>query len=169
MTTSESVANYFIKKAQEAQCTDLTQMKLQKLVYYAYGWYLGLSGSKLFAEPIQAWRYGPVVESLRGEFRDFGRDPITRPAQDIVYQDGHFVDVTPSIDDPHLADFLDRIWEVYGGYSPFQLSNLTHAPDTPWSRVADRYGPDGIPPGITIPDELIQEHFAACAKVGVPA
>ena len=45
--------------AQEADC--LTNLRLQKLLYYVQGWSLGERGRPMFREEIQAWRYGPVV------------------------------------------------------------------------------------------------------------
>jgi uncharacterized phage-associated protein len=42
----------------------MTTYKLQKLVYYAQGWTLGLTGEALFPEPLQAWRQGPASRAL---------------------------------------------------------------------------------------------------------
>ncbi|WP_366513810.1 type II toxin-antitoxin system antitoxin SocA domain-containing protein [Planktotalea sp.] len=60
-------------------------MKLQKLVYIAYGWHLALSGKKLFTEEIEAWKHGPVVPSLYHEFKHLRENPITSFATSYDY------------------------------------------------------------------------------------
>lgn len=168
-TTTEAVANYFIDRALRGECSDLTQMKLQKLVYYAHGWHLGLRHDPLFLEPVQAWRYGPVILSLRREFRSFGREPIDRKARDIQYRDGSFVEFEPEVSPTDsAAALLAKVWDTYSFFTPIQLTNMTHQPGTPWHKVASHYG-GNIPPGITIPNDLIREHFMRCAKTGAAA
>ena len=53
---AKSIANFFIDRAKESGET-LTQMKLHKLIYYAHGWHLALTGEPLIDEPVQAWNY----------------------------------------------------------------------------------------------------------------
>ena len=60
----EGVANAFLKKSQK-DGTIITQMKLQKLVYIAHGWMLGLSGKPLVNQEPEAWERGPVFPQLR--------------------------------------------------------------------------------------------------------
>lgn len=54
-------ANEFILKAQPA---GVEHMKLQKLVYYSYGWWIAYHEEPILTEPPQVWRYGPVFVSL---------------------------------------------------------------------------------------------------------
>jgi uncharacterized phage-associated protein len=62
MITCNEVADYFITIVGESCGEDLTHLKLQKLVYYAQGFHLGLFDKPLFEEPIEAWAHGPVVQ-----------------------------------------------------------------------------------------------------------
>ena len=39
----------------------LTNLKLQKLLYYAQAWYLVLLNKPLFAEDFQAWAHGHIL------------------------------------------------------------------------------------------------------------
>lgn len=41
------------------------EMQAHKLLYYAQAWTLAWDGEPLFDEPIEAWRDGPVVRSVR--------------------------------------------------------------------------------------------------------
>ena len=58
------IANYFIKKAIEQNDKSLNLMKLLKLLYIAQGWSLAMFDRKIINEPIDAWKYGPVVANI---------------------------------------------------------------------------------------------------------
>lgn len=164
METTEGVANFFIDKAIASGANDLSQLKLQKLVYYAHGWHLGLAESPLFVEPVQAWKYGPVIQSLRTEFKEFGSLPITRRARKIRWEGGTFTEQDYTLSDADLiSPFLTRIWEEYGKFSAIQLTNMTHEPGTPWHQIATHYQFQ-IPAGTTIPNELMRDYFRAAAE-----
>ena len=166
---AKAIANYFIDKARE-EGKPLSQMKLQKLVYYAHGWALGLTGQPLLNEQIQAWSFGPVIRSLYDEFREYGSGEIKRKAVEMRINPGRsplediFQEFEPSIADypaagpDNVRQLLDQIWKVYGGLTAFQLSNMTHAPDTPWDLVSKLYQ-GSIPKYTTIPAEWIKDHF----------
>jgi uncharacterized phage-associated protein len=74
-----AVANYFLSLA-AAEGKLLTHLKLQKLLYYAHGRHLALSGEPLVESGFEAWPYGPVAPDVFSCFRVFGRNPITVPA-----------------------------------------------------------------------------------------
>src|SRR5258708_10309168 len=57
---AEAVANYFLEKSWE-EGKSVDPLKIQKLVYFANGWHLGLYGSPLIDEEVRAWTYGPVI------------------------------------------------------------------------------------------------------------
>lgn len=166
---SKAVANFLLDLA-HAQGEQLTPMKLQKLVYFAHGWCLALTGKPLINEVIQAWSFGPVVRSLYEEFREFGANPITRSAMETIYQGDLDMEFRrPSLDDGKEPDsdfakrLLKRIWEVYGRYTAVQLSNMTHAPGSAWYKVFKLYN-ENIPKYATIPDEWIREEFTSKEK-----
>jgi uncharacterized phage-associated protein len=171
---AKAIANFFLGLAEDEKIP-LTPMKLQKLVYYAHGWHLGLTGHPLLNEAVQAWNFGPVIMSLYKEFADFGSGPITRKAKDVEGNpgasvfDSEFTLHEPSIDDytPESKAFtknlLERIWRVYSGFTAVQLSNMTHAPGTPWDQVNKRYN-GNIPKYETIPEELIKQYFQVQVK-----
>ena len=92
-------------------------MKLQKLVYIAHGWHLGLFDGLLISERVEAWRWGPVIESLYHEFKEFAKQPITRKAQDYSFDDFVITRQIPQIhftggDSDRTKACLDRVWDV---------------------------------------------------------
>ena len=146
-----AIANYFLDRAAEDEVL-LTPMKIQKLVYFAHGWHLAIRHQPLINEQVEAWAFGPVIPSLYRTFRAFGNQPVCAPrpqagAEWILPELPYYSTQSPSIDDDSSrAGFtkalLDKIWSVYGGYSATQLSNITHAADTPWSRICTIPGRD---------------------------
>lgn len=138
------IANYFIGKSNY----DVTPMKLLKLVYIAHGWCLAITDSPLIDEPVEAWKYGPVIRDLYDSFKHYGDKPITERAQ-YSYEEE---DISQE-----YKKFLDKIWEMYGEYTGVQLSNLTHEKDTPWDKI---WNQDGVRTGFyKIDDKIIKNYY----------
>jgi len=64
MLTCHDVARYFLTLMSEENGDLISNLKLQKLVYYAQGSSLALWGNPLFSEKIEAWLHGPVIPVL---------------------------------------------------------------------------------------------------------
>lgn len=122
MYRAQDIANYFIWRVNsDLEIGDnITNMKLQKLMYYAQGFHLAWKDAPLFAEPIEAWTHGPVVPALYFRYRDAGANPLPTP-EEFEPQ---------SIDEP-TRDLLEDVYGVYGQYSAWGLRNLTHE-ELPW-------------------------------------
>ena len=149
---SRRVANFFLDKE------SLTQMKLHKLLFYAHGWHLGFKGKPLLNEVLEAWTYGPVVPSIHAEFKLFGSRPISIPAYWLNPETHHF-EPAPPVEgaDGFAGRLLERVWEVYRGFSALQLSAMTHRPNSPWSLARKTHtGVVRFPP---IRNSLIRKHF----------
>jgi uncharacterized phage-associated protein len=160
MYSAKAIANFFLEKAK--QCGQpLTQMKLQKLVYYAYGWYLALADSILIDERAEAWQYGPVFPTLYDEFKNFGARPITCEATDLDFSTLDLTVPKVSPTDGRTIEILSRVWRVYGELTAEQLSAMTHEPASPWTRTwAECQGVKGV----DIPVDSIREYFQDKAK-----
>ncbi|MGA7027993.1 MAG: type II toxin-antitoxin system antitoxin SocA domain-containing protein, partial [Candidatus Acidiferrales bacterium] len=76
MISCSDVARYFLALVDEDAGDSLSNLKLQKLVYYAQGFHLALYGEPLFPEVIRAWRHGPVVPELYHALKQFGAGPV---------------------------------------------------------------------------------------------
>jgi uncharacterized phage-associated protein len=155
---SRAVANSFLGLAERERKT-LDPMKLQKLVYFAHGWNLAINQAPLIGDSIEAWPYGPVIPTLYHEFKEFGRGPITRKAICVAYGPGNAITLeTPEVPEGPDLDVISTIWSTYGELSAIQLSNMTHAAGTPWEKV---WNNNGGRKNVHIPDQLIEEYFAA--------
>ena len=135
---------------------------MQKLVYFAHGWHLGLGNGPLINELVEAWDYGPVVPSLYRELKPYGAGQIVDPIREITPKPrGGFTLVSREIKDESEIAFLARILEVYGKLSALQLSEMTHRSDTPWSQVRAAF--PGVR-GVVIPDETMTAYFKQLAQ-----
>lgn len=134
------IAKWMIARARQ-EGEFLTPMKLQKLIYIAHGWNLGLEQGPLIVEPVEAWPYGPVIRSVYDEYRDFGASPIeldVHPPRNIDRQDN---------------EILNWVWNGYRQFSAAQLSDMTHQKGTPWAKS---YTPQTR---ALIPPEMIKAHY----------
>jgi uncharacterized phage-associated protein len=161
--SAKAVANYFLELA-EANGEALSPMKLQKLIYFAHGWHLALYNEPLINEPIYAWKFGPVITSVYHEFKKFGYSPITGTAIDDD-EDGVWLPSIPR-EDERTRGLLKRVWDVYRKFTAVQLSNMTHAPDTPWRTTWERG--EGMPE-LRIDNGLIRENFLAKTRKNAEA
>ncbi len=109
------IANYFLFKAQQEDQELLSNLKLQKLVYYAQGINLAMRSKPLFGDSIEAWNYGPVVPVLYHLYKPHGAGCI--PA------DPEF---DPSSIDQNTVEFLDEIFEAFGQFSAIRLMEIAH-------------------------------------------
>ena len=119
MTDAKDVARYIIKLADEAD-EGISNLKLQKLVYYAQGFYIALNDAPLFDEKIEAWAHGPVVPSLYHEFKSFGREPIEIDLSSLE------VSLTKD-----QKEHIEEVFEIFGQFSAWKLRNMTHE-EKPW-------------------------------------
>lgn len=131
--TARDVAEYLLRLSDE-EANDITNLKLQKLLYYVQGFNLALNGEKLFAEPIEAWRYGPVVADLYHYYKDNGSQ--------VILPDPNYEFSQPFT--PEQKELMQEVNNIYGQYSGVKLMHLTHG-ERPWLE-ADAAGTSLINP-----------------------
>lgn len=166
---SAAIANWFLDRASKDNVT-LSPMKLQKLIYFAHGWSLAILNAPLIEEHPEAWDYGPVIPSIYHEFKEFGAGAITARATELstaskeggtFLLNGRFIEPSVGADDHNTNALLERVWQVYGKFSPVQLSNMTHAPKGAWHQA---YEASKGRKGVDISDDLIKAEFIAKTK-----
>jgi uncharacterized phage-associated protein len=108
--------------------SDLSNLKLQKLLYYSQAWHLALEDSPLFSDALEAWVHGPVVPRVFGEYKHNRWSPIAEPIG------------LPS-DLPPVLSHLDRVLDAYGNFSAVELERLTHS-EKPWIEARAGLAPD---------------------------
>jgi len=114
------IANKILARATNNEYEDLiSNMKLQKLLYYQQGFHLAYFGTPLFDEEIEAWMYGPVVPSVYTYFRENGNKGIE--------YNNEVVELTGNKEEA----LFNEVYKIYGGYSALGLMEMTHS-ESPW-------------------------------------
>lgn len=127
MYSAQDIANYFLTIVDRDDAGDaLTNLKIQKLLYYAQGFSLALNRRALFGEKIVRWNLGPVVVEVYESLKNYGADAIPAPK-----------DFDPAIIDADDRELLNEVFEVYGQFSAAALVNMTHE-ESPWRTTKDR-------------------------------
>lgn len=155
-----ALANTFIER--HAGSAGITHMKVQKLCYYAHGWWLAFENEPFLTERPQVWKFGPVFASLYAALAHHGSRPINRAEK------ARFDAAAPVVSDEKYLELIDWIWGRYGQYTAMTLSDLTHAPGTPWRQVAERHGFQ-VPKHFELPDADVAAFFKAEAEALEPA
>lgn len=124
MATALDVAAYIVKRfAADVHENDLTQLKLQKLLYYAQGYELADTGKPLFDDAIEAWEYGPVVPNV---YNAFAEEEMT--GRGVIFEcPGGDPDAVPE----EARELLDDVLNVRGQFSAGSLVRMTHK-EAPW-------------------------------------
>lgn len=146
MANVVAVANLFLHLAEEQakqEAGDLmTDLKLQKMLYFAQCWHLARHGEPLFHSRIEAWEHGPVVPAVYSEYKKYGNNPIH--ADSVDYSAFTYCE----------QDTVMDVFSYYGRYSASGLRELSHEAGTPWSQV---YIP-GVK-HIEIPVEVMKQYY----------
>ena len=144
------IAYAFVKKGIE-DGIPVTQMKLQKLVYFANGIHLAQHGTPLIKEKFQAWKFGPVVRNIYNTFRFYGSEPISDTYW--LFLSGDLEKELKKLDS-EAQTTISATWESLKTFTAAQLSNWTHKSGSPWEKVFVAEMKDVI-----IPDDDIKEYF----------
>ena len=153
---ARSIANLMLDEA-DREGINITNLALQKLLYFAHGIHLRQSKQPLVSGYFEAWQYGPVhpaaYRALKTNGADaivtraMGKDPLTGKARSLR---------TP--DNPKTTQLVRDVVRSYGRMSPGRLVDLSHAKNSPWHYIVDKARTD-VALGMRIPDNVIQERF----------
>lgn len=142
---SSNVAEYLLQVLKEKGKPPTSTLGIIKLVYLCHGWMLGLYGRPMLNEPVEAWRYGPVVPSVYERYKHLRGANI--PVSD--------TQVGEEVFDEDQKSVIQQVADIYGDFTPWQLSSITHKNGTPWLEVYN----EGKGLFDVIPDEKIQAYY----------
>ena len=95
----------------------MTNLKLQKLLYYEQGYHLAVFNEPLFNESIEAWMYGPVVPEVYDTFKDNGSTALSFEGEPLELSDDE-------------EDLFRQVYDAFRDYSAIGLMNRTHSEPT---------------------------------------
>lgn len=106
----------------------ISNLKLQKILYFVQAEFLVSKGVPCFEEDIEAWDFGPVVPEVYHEFKVFGSSDIPKH----VCKDANLMILN---DDKML---IDDMVDQSAQYSASDLVEITHNQD-PWNDAYEKY------------------------------
>ena len=119
---AEKVAEWIIRRfAKLEEC--VTNLKLQKLLYYAQGIGLGRYHTRIIKEDFYAWEHGPVVQEVYRKYKSSGSNALEIDSS---------VDITDLIENNLVTDVLNETMGAYGKYAAWVLRDKTHG-EPPWA------------------------------------
>jgi uncharacterized phage-associated protein len=164
MNDPRVVANYMLDVA-AGRGIAVTNLALQKLLFFAHAISLTESKAGLVSGYFEAWKYGPVHPTVYQAFKAAGSgaidfraealDPVTRVRKPLQ-----------SLSDSATREICERVMVQFGRMSAGRLVDVTHADGGPWHHVVSA-AKNGANIGLRIPDQIIAERHGR-QKVSVP-
>ena len=153
---TKHVVNSLLDRSFRESRSDMTPMKLQKMLFYTHGWHLAINGTGAIDENFEAWKFGPVVRSVYHDLKKFQGSAISQYLSEIDPFSGDERKYAVNRDCHTLYQSIDIAWQKYIGISAESLSTMTHEQGTPWDEIR-KAGAE------VIPNTLIQEYFVDLA------
>lgn len=139
----DAVIEYILSK-----CGEITPLALQKVLYYAQGFYYAFAGAFLFDEDCEAWVHGPVFRTIYHRYAHLGYGPIEGT---VDVEASEFTDVERAVFDSIIRNFCCFSGKI--------LKQFTHS-EAPWLEARGNL-PAELPTDRKISKEAIGRFFAA--------
>lgn len=135
------IANYIVFVALR-RGIDITNLHLQKILYYLQAESLVHTGRPLFDGVIEKWRLGPVVPTVYHEYKKFGSQPIKEIAREIIFNNStmnvEFVDFDENNINFEDRERIDPLIIQLLNKDAFELVDKTHSHSI-WSDYRAQY------------------------------
>ena len=137
MYSAYFIAQYIINWCNENSIR-ITNLKLQKLLYFLQGEYVKQTGSQLIKEDFYAWQLGPVIPEVYNAFSMYSSSTI--PVQKVILEI-----------EAQVSQYINVILVKYAKRSTWDLVELSHRQD-PWKYNYQIFGDKAIIPFKSIKD-----------------
>ncbi len=132
-------------------CSDVTNLGLQKLLYYVQGTAYMFNNAPIFEDDCEAWAYGPVYRHIYNKYKEYKNRVIDTPDK-----------ADYSIFTDEEIKVMDSVLKTFGLYKESTLVDFTHN-ESPWL-IARNNVPDLKRCNTIIDKELIKDYFLAVRK-----
>ena len=123
---AQYIVNYFIDLGKP-----VSNLQLQKLLYFTWIDYYDKTVKRLFEDPFIAWPLGPVVHEVYCAYSPYGGLPIF---------DSYDVRLPDDVD----TGVIDGCLEHYADYPAYKLVNKSHRKGGAWDTVYNEQGKGAI-------------------------
>lgn len=135
----------------------VTNLALQKLLYFSHAHFLIRTGRPLVTGYFEAWKYGPVHPGIYQAFKAAGKSQVQMRAVARNVMTGVETAISPP-SDPDVRKQLVEVLSSYGRLTPGRLVDISHAPKGPWAHVANK-ARTSVSLGLRISDSVTLECF----------
>lgn len=151
-----AIAN-FVLDACENGGKPISNLALQKIVYFCHVWSLIELKRPLVKHSFEAWEFGPVLPYLYREFKNFDRSPITSRATTFDPASGASRIVYYELDSETRV-LLEKVVSFYSQLRASDLVKLSHAEGGPWDETWNHTGV--VNPGMKIKEDSIVRFYS---------
>lgn len=122
MVSVEKIASYICDRYRKEFGQQIDEMKLHKLLYFMQKECLVQTNEPMFPEALHAWKYGPVMPSIR-----------------LLYKEDRLHDMPSSEEIAQYQPVFDEVFRRLAGSSSMTLVSIAHGEQS-WKRVRVGYG-----------------------------
>ena len=155
-----ALANYILDFC-DAQKRPITNLSLQKIVFFCHVWTLIDFDKPIIKQEFEAWEFGPVLQYVYREFKNAGDSPILNRAKKLDPVTGQHVIVENTLPN-EIRVHLNNILNFYTRLSAGQLVNLSHVKSGPWEQVWNHAGKTN--PGMRISNDAIKMFYSTAKE-----
>ena len=155
MVDPRALSNMILDIADEVEI-DVTNLALNKILYFVHALYLAETDKPLISAKIEAWQYGPVFREVYHQFKKFDRLPIKERAEILNVETGEY-EAAKCGEEQIEYEKLRDIALPYIRMRPRALVDLSHAQGGPWHEAW--YHDGDVNPGMEITNEAIKSFF----------
>lgn len=130
----------------------LTQLRMQKILYYAHMIHLGKRYAPLINNTFLAWKHGPVALGLYEHVKGWQADKIRL----VAFRD--IVDLGEMENCETEAQSLREAYEKLKDFTAGQLVNASHSRNGAWYKTLRMRR-------VEIPDDFIKDEYSVCSII----
>ena len=128
MYSAIDIAKYIIDKC-TVENQPVSNLQLQKILYFIQINYIRLQNCVAFDEPMEAWQHGPVIPDVYNEFVDCGGTKIHR-----LYENKRKM-----FKNPMDKSIVDALTDRCRSMNPWELVARSHKVGSPWEKIYNGY------------------------------
>jgi uncharacterized phage-associated protein len=151
-----SICNLILDEADRAN-RPITNLALQKLLYFVHGLHLVETKNPLVTGFFEAWQFGPVHPIAYRAFKGAAAKPIVSRAS-IQDPFTRAILPLPECTDCDIKSRVSRIIAMYAGMTAGRLVEISHAKGAPWQFIVDKARTETIL-GLRITNDVIIGRF----------
>ena len=124
MSKTLAVAKYLNELNVERHGCDMDEMKMHKMMYFSQRESLMNTNNPLFGDSFEAWKFGPVLRSVRNEYK----------------RNHMFESVNETLTEEEKG-LVESVFERYDSFDAWDLSSLSHE-EFSWKQAREGLAPN---------------------------